>query len=108
MDIKNTAGRVTARLKQAGYRIFYVFVLASYETSMSRIRDRFVKTGRDVPAPMVQSLFKSLQESVPVYLRRQSSLAEAMLLYDNSVDGEVATPVILSGGRDPTQAIDYA
>lgn len=105
-DVKNTVGRVTARLKQANYRIFYAIVLTNYEKSTSRIRDRFLKTGRDVPDNAVRGMFKSLQDSVPTYLRNQANLAEAMLIYENNDYGRFPDPFILSGGDDPTQAID--
>merc|ERR1719454_2311966 len=48
-DVKNTVGRVTARLKQANYRIYYAIVLSTYENCSQRIKERFEKTGRNVP-----------------------------------------------------------
>merc|ERR1719453_1725429 len=48
-DIKNTVGRVTARLKQANYRIYYAIVISTYENCTRRIKDRFEATGRNVP-----------------------------------------------------------
>jgi len=104
-DIKNTCGRVTARLKQANYTIYYAIVLSSYENCMLRIKDRFEKTGRNVPDFVVKALFKGLQESVPLFLKNQAALCDAILVYENNVMGVKPTPVILSGGQDPTAAI---
>merc|ERR1712087_1082738 len=95
-DLKNTCGRITARLKQAGYRIFYAIVLSKFDVCMGRIRERFKKTGRNVPDSVVQSLFQGLQESVPVYLKNQANLAEAVLIYVNDEEGQMPEPLVLS------------
>jgi len=107
-DIKNTLGRVTARLKQAGYRIYFAIVLSTYENCMKRIQNRFEKTGRNVPDFVVQALFKGLQESVPLYLKRQAQLCDAMMLYENNIMGKKPEPLVLSRGEDPTQIVELA
>jgi len=105
-DIKNTCGRVTARLKQANYRIYYAIVLSTYEVCMKRIAERFEKTGRNVPDFVVQALFKGLQESVPVYLKNQVQLCDEILIYTNNTCTSIPQPTILKAGQDPTQALE--
>merc|ERR1719424_1618049 len=104
-DVKNTCGRVTARLKQANYTIYYAIVLSTYENCLKRIEDRFKKTGRNVPEFVVRALFEGLQESVPLFIKNQAKLCDAVLIYDNNSIGQKPTPVVLSGGQDPTQAL---
>jgi predicted ABC-type ATPase len=105
-DIKNTAGRVTARLKQAGYRIYYAILLSEYENCKQRIRDRFEKTGRDVPDFIVRAIFKELQQSIPIYLKNQAEMCEEVLIYTNNTIGSMPEPTILRAGQDPTQALE--
>merc|ERR1711990_1067149 len=104
-DVKNTCGRVTARLKQANYRIYYAIILCSFDDCMKRIQARFNATGRNVPEPVVQALFTGLQNSVPIYLKNQASLADAVLVYENNEIRQTRQPVVVSGGKDPTEAL---
>lgn len=107
-DVKNTCGRVTSRLKQANYRIYYAIVLSTYENCKKRIRDRFEKTGRDVPDFVVKALFKGLQEAVPLYIKNQAQLCDALLIYENNTMGQKPTPLIVQGGRNEAQALELA
>ena len=77
-SVENTCGRVISRLRQ-GYRVHICIVLASYDC-MANIAERFARTGRDAPA---------VSDDIPrpqatdVYVRRQSELADEVVLYIN-------------------------
>merc|ERR1711972_676726 len=86
-DIKNTAGRVISRLREANYKVYICVVLANFSVVMQRIADRKRKTGRDVPEAVVTSIFKGLQEAVPLYMKNQPKMADAVLVYSNNGDG---------------------
>lgn len=108
-DVKNTLGRVTSRLKEANYRIFFCIVLADFETVLARIQDRFRRTGRDVPVPVVRSIFQGLQTSVPLYLEKQADIAEAICVYNNSGSNEPRpTPKFTVLGGNSKEAIEFA
>merc|ERR1712178_330756 len=105
-DIKNTAGRVTARLKQANYRIIYAVLLSTYENCSQRIKTRFEKTGRNVPDFIVRDTFKGLAVSIPTYLRNQAQLCDELLIYVNNNLGTVPAPTVVRGGQDITKALE--
>jgi predicted ABC-type ATPase len=108
-DIRNTAGRVISRLREADYRIFFCIVLSRFDVVMGRIAARARQTGRDVPEDIVKASFKSLSEAVPLYLKNQASMVEALLVYSNNGDEPSADPkFILSDGKDPADAIKFA
>jgi predicted ABC-type ATPase len=107
-DVKNICGRVIARLRQAGYRIYFVIVLSSFDSCMKRIRKRSQETGRDVPEKVVRSLFESLQVAVPIYLKNQSQICDAVLLYENSDVGRELAPLVVSGGINAARALEIA
>lgn len=107
-NIRNTAGRVTARLKQAGYKIYYAIVLVKYETCMERIEGRFKATGRNVPKAIVQDQFRGLQESVPMYIKNKEKLSDGILIYVNEDLRKKPDPIILNGGDDSSKALEIA
>jgi len=107
-DVRNTLGRVTSRLKEANYRIFFCIVLARFSTVTERIEHRKMKTGRDVPTHIVRSIFQGLQKSVPLYLEKQAEIAEAILVYDNSGEHKPKPQFVVSRGVDPQEAIAFA
>jgi len=105
-DVKNTLGRVTSRLREANYRIFFCIVLARFSTVLDRIEQRRRKTGRDVPTSVVRSIFQGLQKSVPLYLGKQAEIAEALFVYDNSANEARQSPnFVVSRGLNPADAI---
>lgn len=110
-DIKNTAGRVISRLKAAKYKVYICVVLAKFSVVMERIAERKRKTGRDVPEPVVKSIFKGLQEAVPLYMKNQAKMADGLLVYSNNGDGtdsRSGPSFTLTSGVDPQKAIDFA
>jgi predicted ABC-type ATPase len=108
-DIKNTAGRVASRLLEANYKIYVVVVLAKFSVVMERIDERMRRTGRAVPEPIVKSIFEGLQKAVPIYLRNQAKMCDAILIYSNNGDERSTDPqLVLRNGDDPQKAIDMA
>lgn len=105
--VRSTAGRVTSRLKEANYRIYYAIVLCTFENCKKRIQERFAKTGRDVPDAVVRDLFKGLQEACPLYIKNQAQLCDALLIYQNNTPGEQPpSPLIVQDGKNVQEALE--
>lgn len=84
-------------------------MLARFSSVLDRIEQRKRKTGRDVPTPIVRSIFEGLQKAVPLYLEKQADIAEAILVYDNSGDESRRGPkFVVSKGDDPKDALAFA
>jgi len=93
-SLENTCGRVVSRLKIAGYRVYFCIVLASYNTCMANIAERRARTGRDVPAPFVQSSFPAIRDSAKTYVNMQEHLAEQVVIYVNeNLESKLAVTV---------------
>jgi len=85
-SVLNTCGRVIARLKQAGYRIHFVVVLASLKTCWRRIEARRIERGRSVPYKIAQTTLQSLAHALRTYLLESKQLCESALVFDNDDD----------------------
>jgi predicted ABC-type ATPase len=108
-NVRSTAGKVISRLKEADYRIFVCIVLSRFDIVLGRNNSRAKETGWDVPEHDVKSIFKNLQETIPLYMKSQAKMAEALLVYSNNGD-EISTEpkFVLVDGSDPQDAIDFA
>ena len=83
-------------LKTDGYRIHIYFLwVENAELAVSRVRERVVRGGHDIPSPVVRRRFsRSLENFFSLYRR----LANSWILFNNS---GVAPTIIASGsGRD--------
>jgi predicted ABC-type ATPase len=109
-DIGNTCGRIISRLRAAHYRVFVCIVVASQDACLARIEARRKETGRGVGLDFVQSTIQSLRNTaIPIYISKQTSLAEAVLVYDNEVDGPAAVPrfVVADGSNNASEALEF-
>merc|ERR1712039_619780 len=104
-DKRNTCGRVTARLRQANYKVYYAIVLCSFETCLARIDKRFQETGRNVPTPILRSLFEGLQKSVPYYIENLKDLGDGILIYNNDQMTGKLEPIHLRVNDSVTEAL---
>lgn len=70
------------RLKRNGYRIhlFFLFV-EGVEVTLSRIKERVLKGGHDVPEAVVRRRF---DRSIRNFFREYQSLADSWYLFDNT------------------------
>jgi len=103
-SLLNTCGRVIARLRSQGYRVHIVIVLASFETCMSNVRERFERTGRDVPKKIVLETFKFLAQTARVYISRQAAMCDRVIVYDNDkLQSHLA--VTVTEGRGEAEAL---
>jgi len=107
-DLVNTCGRVISRLKQANYRVFICIVIARYQTCLDRIKERFEKTGRNVPTMFVRQAFEAMQKSIPVYIKGQQDLADAVLVFDNDAYGKASAPRVVQKGLGANECLAFA
>jgi len=116
-DLQNTCGRCITRFRQAGYLVYVCIVVARFSTCQRRIRQRSEKIGRGVPVAYLRQTFEALQKTAPVFLLRQSHIAEAVLVYDNDVDNTSPKAFhaadsepkvrIVTGGADASEAVAF-
>jgi predicted ABC-type ATPase len=74
--------RLIQRLKEKGYRAHFFFLwVDSLEVSLSRIRERVIKGGHDVPEAVVRRRF---ERSIRNFFLHYRGLADSWYLFDNS------------------------
>lgn len=95
-DLLNTCGRIISRLRAAGYRVYIFVVISCFQSCLHRIKLRQEITGRGVPEKFVRMAFDGMKVSVPYYVNHQREIAEAVYVYENSMDGPLPNPKILS------------
>ncbi|MGB8061976.1 MAG: zeta toxin family protein [Candidatus Sulfotelmatobacter sp.] len=84
------------RLKAEGYQVHIFFLsLTSVELALSRVRERVLRGGHDVPEQAVRRRF---DRSMKNFLRHYRQLADAWTLFDNS--GESPEIVALAKAED--------
>ena len=85
------------RAKEAGFFIRVFFISTSHPSiNASRIANRVMEGGHDVPIPKIVSrYYKSIENCQTI-----SPLVDRLYIYDNSIDGEDAKLLFrLSGGK---------
>jgi predicted ABC-type ATPase len=82
--------RLIRQLKKQGYKI-HVFFLAvkDVDVALSRVRDRVLKGGHDVPEAVIRRRFS---RSIRNFLAEYRALADSWYLFDNSG----RTPVVVA------------
>ena len=96
-----------AGLRRQGYRVHLCVVLASHESCMANIHERFERTGRNVPAKLVQDTFEMLNLAVDTYIRQQAHICDRVLLYDNDAR-QMALAATVCGGEGEAEALAVA
>lgn len=83
------------RLKSKGYRIqlFFLFV-GAVDVTLSRIKERVLKGGHDVPEAVVRRRF---DRSVRNFFREYQQLVDSWYLFDNT--GTKPVPIAFKKGR---------
>jgi predicted ABC-type ATPase len=83
------------RLKKRGYRIYLFFLFVeAVDVTLSRIRERVLKGGHDVPEDVVRRRF---DRSVRNFFREYQQLVDAWYLFDNT--GTKPMPIAFKKGR---------
>ena len=70
-------------------------------------RRRFERTGRNVPAKLVQDTFEMLNLAVDTYIRQQAHICDRVLLYDNDAR-QMALAATVCGGEGEAEALAVA
>ena len=74
--------RLIPRLKKQGYRVHIFFLwVKSVDVALSRIKDRVLKGGHDVPEAIVRRRFS---RSIQNFLTEYRTLTDSWYLFDNS------------------------
>jgi predicted ABC-type ATPase len=82
--------RLIRQLKTQGYKVHFFFLaVKDVDVALSRVRDRVLKGGHDVPEAVVRRRFS---RSIRNFLAEYRPLADSWYLFDNS--GQ--TPVIIA------------
>ena len=86
--------RLIRQLKKRGYKVKFFFLwVGTVEVALSRVRDRVLKGGHDVPEPVVRRRFG---RSIGNFFRDYRQLADSWYLFDNSG----ATPSVIAFERN--------
>jgi predicted ABC-type ATPase len=87
--------KLVQRLKKKGYRIYLFFLFVeAVDVTLSRIRERVLKGGHDVPEEVVRRRF---DRSVGNFFREYQQLVDAWYLFDNT--GTKPVPTAFRKGR---------
>ena len=82
--------RLIRQLKKQGYKVHFFFLaVKDVNVALSRVRDRVLKGGHDVPEAVIRRRFS---RSIKNFLREYHQLADSWYLFDNS--GK--TPVLIA------------
>jgi predicted ABC-type ATPase len=82
--------RLIRQLKKQGYKVHFFFLaVKDVNVALSRVRDRVLKGGHDVPEAVIRRRFS---RSIKNFLRKYRQLAASWYLFDNS--GK--TPVLIA------------
>jgi predicted ABC-type ATPase len=74
--------RLLRGLKKQGYRVHFFFLwVKNVDVALSRVKDRVLKGGHDVPETVVRRRF---HRSVQNFLKEYRPLADSWYLFDNS------------------------
>ena len=74
--------RLVRQLKREGYRVHFFFLwVRDVEVSLSRVKDRVLKGGHDVPEEVIRRRFS---RSIQNFLVDYRVLADSWFLFDNS------------------------
>jgi len=85
--------RLIRQLKKQGYHVHVFFLwVRSVDVALSRVRDRVLKGGHDVPEPVIRRRFG---RSIRNFLAEYRPLADSWYLFDNSG----ATPAVIAFER---------
>jgi len=103
-SLETTCSRVIGRLREAGYRVFVIVVLASPADCLRRIEERRALTGRAVPSFVLLGTIKALRETIPAYIAQRRVLCERVLLYDNQRERPPTGPAFSLGAEDDAAA----
>jgi len=103
-SLETTCSRVIGRLREAGYRVFVVIIIASPATCLRRIEDRRQRTGRAVPDAVVLGTLEALRSNIPQYVTHRHELCERLLLYDNDTEQPALEPTFNLGADDDATA----
>ena len=76
--------RLIRQLKKQGYEVHFFFLwVKSVDVALSRVRERVLKGGHDVPEAVVRRRFG---RSIRNFLREYRRLADSWYLFDNSAE----------------------
>jgi predicted ABC-type ATPase len=85
--------RLIRQLKKQGYQVHVFFLwVRSVDVALSRVKDRVLKGGHDVPEPVIRRRFG---RSIRNFLAEYRPLADSWYLFDNSG----ATPAVIAFER---------
>lgn len=74
--------RLIRRLKKQGYKVHFFFLaVKDVDVALSRVRDRVLKGGHDVPEAVIRRRFR---RSIRNFLGEYRPLADSWYLFDNS------------------------
>jgi len=74
--------RLIRRLKKQGYQVHFFFLsVKSIDVALSRVRDRVLKGGHDIPEAVIRRRFS---RSIRNFLGEYRPLADSWYLFDNS------------------------
>jgi predicted ABC-type ATPase len=83
------------RLKRKGYRVHLLFLfVGAVDVTLSRIKERVLKGGHDVPEAVVRRRF---DRSVRNFFREYQLLVDSWYLFDNT--GTKPMPIAFKKGR---------
>ncbi len=86
--------RLIRHLKKRGYRVHFFFLwVGTVDVALSRVKDRVLKGGHDVPEPVIRRRFN---RSIGNFFSEYRELADSWYLFDNSG----ATPSVIAFERD--------
>jgi predicted ABC-type ATPase len=85
--------RLIRQLKKQGYKVHFFFLcVGTVDVALSRVKDRVLKGGHDVPEPVIRRRFS---RSIGNFFRAYRRLADSWYLFDNSG----ATPSVIAFER---------
>jgi len=82
--------RLIRQLKRQGYKVHFFFLaVKTVDVALSRVRDRVLKGGHDVPETVIRRRFS---RSIRNFLSEYRAIADSWYLFDNSG----TTPVVIA------------